>query len=165
MLRFGNNIQLYLNFLMHAFSFFCKVRYLLLDLAWIKMSMIVQFQIYSFIISYFFYFSIMPETFIEPHKVLSPLPKHLPALQMLVKTIDVTQRLSDVSSLSASSSIGTGSSSSSDRIRYSTKFYLYFQLGTYQLPSIKDVSSIFNLFTPPKYLPLSPIFTNQPNNQ
>ena len=29
-------------------------------------------NIYS---SYFFYFSIMPETFIEPHKVLSPLPK------------------------------------------------------------------------------------------
>ena len=121
----------------------------------------------------------MPETFIEPHKVLSPLPKHLPALQMLVKTKDVTKRLSDVSSLSAgssgyqadtslktkdltkrlsdvsslsaSSSIGTGSSSSSDRIRYSTKFYLYFQLGTYQLPSIKDVSSIFNLFTPLTY--------------
>ena len=46
----------------------------------------------------------MPETFIEPHKVLSPLPKHLPALQMLVKTKDVTKRLSDVSSLSAGSS-------------------------------------------------------------
>merc|ERR1712037_581292 len=88
--------------------------------------------------------SIMPETFIEPHKVLSPLPKQLPALQMLVKTKDLTKRLSavsslnadsrryqadtslmtkdltkrlsDVSSLSASSSIGTGSSSSSDRI-------------------------------------------------
>ena len=85
-----------------------------------------DFSVSNIYSSYFFYFSIMPETFIEPHKVLSPLPKHLPALQML-KTKDLTKRLSDVSSLSASSSIGTGSSSSSDRIRYSTKFCLYFQ--------------------------------------
>ena len=63
----------------------------------------------------------MPETFIEPHKVLSPLPKQLPVVQMLVKTKDLTKRLSDVSSLSAgssgyqadTSSIGTGSGSSS----------------------------------------------------
>ena len=45
-----------------------------------------DFSVSNIYSSYFFYFSIMPETFIEPHKVLSPLPKHLPALQMLVKT-------------------------------------------------------------------------------
>ena len=69
----------------------------------------------------------MPETLIEPHKVLSPLPKQLPSVQMLVKTKDLTKRLSDVISLSAgssgyqadTSSIGTGSGSSSkqDRLR------------------------------------------------
>ena len=67
----------------------------------------------------------MPETLVEPHKVLSPLPKQLPAVQMLVKTKDLTKRLSGVSSLSAgssgyqadTSSIGTGSGSSSKRDR------------------------------------------------
>ena len=76
----------------------------------------------------------MPETLIEPHKVLSPLPKQLPAVQTLVKSkvlppfgldLDLTKRLSDVSSLSSgssgyqanTSSIGTGSSSSSKRDR------------------------------------------------
>ena len=60
----------------------------------------------------------------EPHKVLSPLPKQRPAGQMLVKTKTFTKRLSDVSSLSAgssgyqadTSSIGTGSRSSSKRL-------------------------------------------------
>ena len=70
--------------------------------------------------------SIMPETLIEPHKVLSPLPKQLPPV-MLVKTEDSTKMLSDVCSLSAgssgyqagTSSIGTASSNSSkqDRLR------------------------------------------------
>ena len=79
----------------------------------------------------------MPETLIEPHKVVSPLPKQLPAVQIDVFVephkvlppfrldLDLTRRLSDVSSLSAgssgyqanTSSIGTGSSSSSKRDR------------------------------------------------
>ena len=67
----------------------------------------------------------MSDTLMEPHKVLSPLPKQRPAGQMLVKTKTFTKRLSDVSSLSAgssgyqadTSSIGTGSGSSSKRDR------------------------------------------------
>ena len=65
----------------------------------------------------------MSDTLMEPHKVLSPLPKQRPAGQ--VKTKDLTKRLPDVSSLSAgssgyqadTSSIGTGSGSSSKRDR------------------------------------------------
>ena len=93
--------------------------------------------------SYFFYYSIMPATLIEPHKDLSPLPKQLPAVQMSVKTKDLTKRLSDVSSLSAgssgyqadTSSIGTASSNSSKRdgLRYFQLIFMHLHLRFHEI--------------------------------
>ena len=106
--------------------------------------------------SYFFYYSIMPATLIEPHKDLSPLPKQLPAVQMSVKTKDLTKRLSDVSSLSAgssgyqanTSSIGTASSSSSqrDRLRYFQLIFMHLRFHEIFLKLVIKFCYLSNFF-------------------